>query len=75
MILKLTRVLGINENKYMGSDGKLDLTKIDPDPSYVLTVDNVMKMLAIDMKFRWVLLSVSITALIQLIPLGVEYLS
>ena len=52
MILKLTRVLGINENKYMGSDGKLDLTKIDPDPSYVLTVDNVMKMLAIDMKFR-----------------------
>ena len=48
MILKLTRVLGINEYKYMG----LDLIKIDPDPSYVLTVDNVMKMLAIDMKFR-----------------------
>ena len=51
MILKLTRVLGINENEYM-IDGKLDLTKFDPDPSYVLTVDNVMKMLAINMKFR-----------------------
>ena len=52
MILKLTRVLGINEYKYMGFDGKLHLAKIDPDPSYVLTVDNVMKMLAIDVKFR-----------------------
>jgi hypothetical protein len=26
----------------------------DPDPSYVLTVDNVIKILAIQMRFRWV---------------------
>ena len=27
---------------------------MDPDPSYVLTVDNLIKMLAIQMRFRWV---------------------
>ena len=26
----------------------------DPDETYVLTVDNVIKMLAIQMRFRWV---------------------
>ena len=49
MILKLVRVLGICEIK-KGDD--LDLEKIDPDRTYVLTVDNLMKMLAIHMKFR-----------------------
>lgn len=42
MLKKLIRVLGIKEG---GSS-------VDPDESYVLTVDNLMKMLAIHMKFR-----------------------
>ena len=49
MILKLIRVLGISEIK---KGNKLDLEKIDSDRTYVLTVDNLMKMLAIHMKFR-----------------------
>ena len=49
MILKLIRVLGIPEIK---NKNKLDLQKIDPDSTYVITVDNLMKMLAIHMKFR-----------------------
>ena len=39
MIEILIAVLGINDAK-------------DPDPTYVLTVDNVMKMLAIHVRFR-----------------------
>lgn len=27
----------------------------DPDPSYVLTIDNLIKMLAIQMRFRYIL--------------------
>ena len=50
MILKLIKILGIPEIKKR--DGKLDLEKIDSDRTYVLTVDNLMKMLAIHMKFR-----------------------
>ena len=50
MILKLIRVLGIPEIK-KGNE-ELDLEKIDSDSTYVLTVDNLMKMLAIHMKFR-----------------------
>ena len=49
MILKLIRVLGISEIR---KEKKLDLEKIDSDRTYVLTVDNLMKMLAIHMKFR-----------------------
>ena len=52
MLQKLIRVLGINETKFM-TDEKLDLKKIDPDESYVLTLDNLMKMLAIHLKFRY----------------------
>ena len=52
MILKLMRVLGINEEKYRTDDRSIDLTRIDPDDTYVLTIDNLMKMLAIHMKFR-----------------------
>lgn len=44
MIQKLRNVLGIADQK---------LEDIDPDESYVLTVDNVMKMLAIHMRFRF----------------------
>ena len=39
MIQKIGTVMGLEEF-------------IDPDPSYVLTVDNVIKMLAIQMRFR-----------------------
>ena len=66
MLLKLVRVLGINigEAGHGGSqtnagglaESKLthaQMAAIDPDESYVLTVDNLMKMLAIHMKFRY----------------------
>ena len=49
MILKLIRVLGIPE---IEKGDTLDLEKIDSDKTYVLTVDNLMKMLAIHIKFR-----------------------
>lgn len=57
MLEKLVRVLGIDETAFM-VDGKLDESqvdfgKFDPDESYVLTLDNLMKMLAIHMKFRY----------------------
>ena len=39
MLEKLALVMGIR-------------VPADPDPSYVLTIDNVMKMLAIHMRFR-----------------------
>ena len=51
MLEKLVRVIGIEERNFM-VNGVLDLKKIDPDESYVLTLDNLMKMLAIHMKFR-----------------------
>ena len=54
MLQKLIRMLGINEREFI-TDGKLDWKKIDPDESYVLTLDNLMKMLAIHMKFRYVI--------------------
>ena len=40
MIQKIGMVMGLRRVK-------------DPDPSYVLTVDNVIKMLAIQMRFRY----------------------
>ena len=52
MLQKLIRLLGINEREFMTNE-KLDLKKLDPDESYVLTLDNLMKMLAIHMKFRY----------------------
>lgn len=52
MILKTVRVLGIDETKY-SKGSTLDMKKIDPDSTYVLTIDNLMKMLAIHMKFRF----------------------
>ena len=44
MIHKLCTIMGLNLEK-----------KIDPDPTYVLTVDNVIKIIAIHMRFRFVL--------------------
>jgi hypothetical protein len=41
MIHKISMVMGVHDPS-------------DPDKSYVLTVDNVMKILAIQMRFRWV---------------------
>ena len=52
MLEKLVRTLGINEEEFKDKNGQLILKKIDPDETYVLTVDNLMKMLAIHMKFR-----------------------
>lgn len=62
MILKLAAVLGF-AIKYKddgtvyrfvrGSDGELVSKEVkDPDESYVLTTDNLVKMLAIQMRFR-----------------------
>ena len=39
MIKKMSRVMGLENFS-------------DPDPSYVLTIDNMMKILAIQMRFR-----------------------
>ena len=46
LLNKLGYVIGLNtvDNKPVK----------DPDPSYVITVDNVMKMMAILMRFRYV---------------------
>ena len=44
----LANVMGISQNS--GKHGKLTIT--DPDPSYVLTIDNLKKILAIHMRFR-----------------------
>ena len=41
MIRKILTMMGINESQ-------------DPDPTYVLTVDNLIKILAIQMRFRHV---------------------
>ena len=46
MIGKIAMVMGLQLTK-----GKIR----DPDPSYVLTVDNVIKMLAIQMRFRCII--------------------
>lgn len=43
LIEKLARVIGLHVDHFK-----------DPDPSYVITVDNIMKMLAILMRFRYV---------------------
>ncbi len=59
MLQKLIRLLGKYENEFM-TNGELDLEKIDPDESYVLTLDNLMKMLAIHLKFKYVLLAMII---------------
>ena len=56
MLLKLIRVVGIPEIQYKSKEDKtekLDIKKIDPDNTYVLTIDNLMKMLAIHTKFRY----------------------
>ena len=56
MLLKLIRVVGIPEIQYKSKEDKtekLDIEKIDPDNTYVLTIDNLMKMLAIHTKFRY----------------------
>ena len=47
MIKKITRIMGIFEDSPQ-----------DPDTSYVLTSDNLVKILAIQMRFRYVYLSV-----------------
>ena len=41
-LLKLTRIIGLDPEKVK-----------DPDPSYVLTPDNLMKMLAVVMRLRY----------------------
>ena len=41
MLQKMSLVMGLNYS-----------SDLDPDPSYVLTVDNVIKILAIQMRFR-----------------------
>ena len=46
MICKIGMVMGLQLAK-----GKIK----DPDPSYVLTVDNVIKILAIQMRFRYIM--------------------
>lgn len=48
MILKLVKVLGLDES------GCRSVSEIDPDSTYVLTDDNLMKMMAIHMKFRYI---------------------
>ena len=45
MILKIGMVMGLEWS-------------VDPDPTYVLTVDNVIKIMAIHMRFRYEQLSV-----------------
>lgn len=45
MMEKLAPVMGLEERHFVNKD---------PDPSYVLTVDNLIKILAIQMKFRLV---------------------
>ena len=45
MIKKISMVMGVD----VGAEGRND-----PDKSYVLTVDNIIKMLAIQMRFRYV---------------------
>ena len=49
MIEKITTVMGVNLSR-------------DPDKSYVLTVDNLIKILAIQMKFRSVNTSACLSA-------------
>ena len=46
LLVKLATVIGLKKNQI--GDIK------DPDPSYVITVDNVMKMMAILMRFRYI---------------------
>ena len=46
MIFKLSTVIGLKVSKQ--SDIR------DPDRSYVLTIDNLIKMLAIQMRFRYI---------------------
>lgn len=55
MVFRLIRVLGIKEQKFWKNKkpNTLDLEKIDPESTYILTIDNLMKMLAIHMKFRY----------------------
>lgn len=52
MIKKLGKVMGIahTENR----DSKLRKHIMDPDDTYVLTVDNLIKIMAIQMRFRLV---------------------
>ena len=45
LLAKLATVIGLKKNNIR------DIK--DPDPSYVITVDNVMKMMAILMRFRY----------------------
>ena len=45
MLMKLANVLGCISGRSF----------VNPDPTYVLTYDNLMKMLAIHMRFRYVL--------------------
>lgn len=48
MIQKLAAVMGLKKN-------------VDPDKTYVLTIDNVIKMMAIQMRFRYNIAFVIIT--------------
>ncbi len=47
MISKVCTVMGIQDRRYVGE------VLQDPDDTYVLTVDNVTKILAIQMRFRY----------------------
>ena len=48
MIMKLCTVMGVKKHQQEDEDGFQDL-----DESYVLTADNVTKILAIQMRFRY----------------------
>ena len=56
MIVKLSTVMGIQKPE------DPDEAYVDPDKTYVLTIDNVIKILAIQMRFRQVLLSLHVNA-------------
>ena len=50
ILKKLFRVFGSN----LKADPKQSYyTEVDPDPTYALTYDNLVKMLAIQMRFRY----------------------
>ena len=48
MMEKITRVLGLKDTSLIR-----DEDDPDPDPSYILTSDNLIKILAIQMRFRY----------------------
>lgn len=51
MIKKMCTVMGVERHEHTNQSNSQQLQ--DPDESYVLTVDNVTKILAIQMRFRY----------------------